>query len=138
MINIGLFLNQIDDLTYFPILIIIMGQRDCISPPVQEECKSDSSESPYAFCWNLRKMKNQYPPFRRCWCPQLQGLGQETSQAFQQQYALEDRDRFSGCGSCASQEHLPHSSKVPQHRSSSRNPLKAIHTVVRHIISSRD
>lgn len=25
MINIGLFLNQIDDLTYFPILIIIMG-----------------------------------------------------------------------------------------------------------------
>ena len=60
------FLNQLDSVMYYPILIIVMAIAGLISLLRQEECKSGCLENPLESFWNLLMRKMLCLPCRQC------------------------------------------------------------------------
>lgn len=72
MLSINI-LNLIDDLMYFPILIIVMAAAGLYFTARTRGVQVRLFGESVSFSWNRVMMKTQYPPCRQCLCPLLQG-----------------------------------------------------------------
>lgn len=136
MSNIFFLLNQIDDVMYFPILIIVMAAAGLYFTARTRGVQIRLFGESIRILMEPSEDDKTVSSMQAMLVSTASRVGTGNIIGVSTAICLGGPGAVFGCGSCASSAHPPHSSKVAWLRFSNRKTMKATHMEVPHIISN--
>lgn len=131
-------LNLIDDVMYFPILIIVMAIAGLYFTIRTKGVQIRLFPESVRLLLEPKEDKESVSSLQAMLVSTASRVGTGNIIGVSTAICLGGPGAASGCGSCVLSEHPPYSLKVPLHRSSSRRTMRVMHTEAPHITSSMD